>query len=176
MCFITFYCSSLKTAQNNFFFKILLHFRNIRSCLPANFTKIIKINRSELQSFQHFSDIDRIYSNPSYPKYSPNTVYPEYACAMHAKYDVLEMACVMNYFSTPYLAWVDIGLFRNLDETSYPPFKLVLPKKFNPEKIGFSQVWPFVSVHTPDYIMKNKMIWVSGSMILATREVSYKNG
>lgn len=91
---------------------------------------------------------------------------------MHAKYDVLENACNANYFETPYFAWVDVGLFRNLDGTDYPLFKLIPPEKFHPERIGFSQAWPHDPAHSLEDIMHNKMVWVSGSMVLATKEVS----
>lgn len=146
------------------------YFKKIRSCLPPSHTKVIKIHREELPSFKHLPQIKSIYSQPSYPKYHPNTVYPEYSCAMHAKYDVLQRSCIMDFFNTPYIAWVDIGLFRSLDGTDYPIFKLVPPEKFNPERIGFSQAWPQDPVFTPEFVLKNKLVWVSGSMVLATKE------
>ena len=90
---------------------------------------------------------------------------------MHAKYDVLELSAIENHFETPYFAWLDIGLFRNLDGTDFPLFKLVPPDKFHPERIGFSQVWPQDPVLPPEVIMKQKIVWVSGSMVLATQEV-----
>lgn len=139
--------------------------------MPPSHTKVIKIHRHELPSFKHLPQIRSIYRQPSYPKYHPNTVYPEYSCAMHAKYDVLERSCIMDYFNTPYFAWVDVGLFRSLDGTDYPLFKLVPPDKFNPERVGFSQAWPQDPVLTPDFVMKNKMVWVSGSIVLAAKEV-----
>ncbi|KAK7004619.1 hypothetical protein BgiMline_006151 [Biomphalaria glabrata] len=146
------------------------YFRKIRSCLPESHTKIIKIHRQELPSFNHLAQIQHIYSQPSYPKHYPNTIYPEYSCAMHAKYDVLQRSCVMDFFKTPYFAWVDVGLFRKLDDTDYPLFKLVPPDKFNPERIGFSQAWPQDPAIPPEYILKKKLVWVSGSMVLATKE------
>ncbi|KAH9504074.1 hypothetical protein Btru_067678 [Bulinus truncatus] len=146
------------------------YFRKIRSCLPASHTKIIKIHRGDLPAFKNLAQIRHIYSQPSYPKYHPNTVYPEYSCAMHAKYDVLQRSCIMDFFNTPYFAWVDIGLFRQLDGTDYPLFKLIPPDKFNPERIGFSQAWPQDPAFPPEYVMKEQMVWVSGSMVLATKE------
>ncbi|RUS89711.1 hypothetical protein EGW08_002529 [Elysia chlorotica] len=145
-------------------------FKEIRSCLPPMLTKIVKIDRKSLPSFKHLPAIRKLYSRPSYPKYYPNTVYPEYSCAMHAKYDVLEQSAIEDPFQTPYFAWVDIGLFRNLDGTNFPLFKIVPPEKFNPERIGFSQVWPQDPVLSPEKIIKEKLVWVSGSMVLATQE------
>ncbi|GFR62216.1 hypothetical protein ElyMa_001866000 [Elysia marginata] len=146
-------------------------FKEIRSCFPPSLTKIVKVNRYSLPAFQHLPAIRKIYSRPSYPKHYPNTVYPEYSCAMHAKYDVLERSVLEDTFKTPYFAWLDIGLFRNLDGTEFPVFKLVPPEKFHPERIGFSQVWPQDPVIPPEVIMKQKIVWVSGSMVLATQEV-----
>ncbi|XP_005103430.1 uncharacterized protein LOC101853400 [Aplysia californica] len=146
------------------------YFRKVRSCLPASHTKIIKVRRSELPSFKHLPEIRRIYSQPSYPKRDPDTVFPEYACTMHAKYDVLERSVIMDFYRTPYFAWVDVGLFRQLDGTDHSLFKLVPPEKFNPERVGMSQVMPLDPVHTPEFVMKNSQIWVSGSMVLATKE------
>ncbi|BFZ02972.1 hypothetical protein BsWGS_06011 [Bradybaena similaris] len=146
------------------------YFKEIRSCLPPSYTTIIKVHRHELSSFRHLETIRHIYARPSYPKHYPNTVYAEYSCTMHAKYDVLENACNANYFETPYFAWVDVGLFRNLDGTDYPLFKLIPPEKFHPERIGFSQAWPHDPAHSPEDSMHNKMVWVSGSMVLATKE------
>ena len=146
-------------------------FREIRSCLPPSMTKIVKVERNNLPSFKHLPAVRRIYSRPSYPKHYPNTVYPEYTCAMHAKYDALQLSVIEDYFKTPYFAWLDIGLFRNLDGTDFSVFKMVPPDKFNPERIGFSQVWPQDPVRTPEMILKDKIVWVAGSMVLATQEV-----
>lgn len=145
-------------------------FSEIRSCFPPSLTKIVKVDRSKLPSFKHLPAISKIYSRPSYPKHFPNTVYPEYSCAMHAKYDVLELSILEDHFKTPYFAWLDIGLFRNLDNIEFPVFKLVPPEKFHPERVGFSQVWPQDPVRPPELIMKEKIVWVSGSMVLATQE------
>ncbi|CAG5118847.1 unnamed protein product [Candidula unifasciata] len=146
------------------------YFKEVRACLPPSYTKIIKVHRHDLSSFKHLATIRHIYSRPSYPKHHPNTVYAEYSCAMHAKYDVLEKACVADYFQTPYFAWIDVGLFRNLDGTDYPLFKLIPPEKFHPERIGLSQAWPLDPSHSLEEIMQTSLVWVSGSMVLATRE------
>ena len=147
--------------------------RKVRSCLPDSHTKIIKINRDQLPAFRHLETIRKIYNKPSYPKVYPDTVYPEYSCTMHAKYDVLNSACKADFFETPYFAWLDIGLFRQLDQSLQPIFKLVPPEKFNPERVGMTQITPLDPVVPPEFVMRNTQKWVSGAMVLATREVCF---
>lgn len=40
--------------------------------------------------------IQQIYSRSGYPKYTPNTVLPEYSCAMHAKYDIMRRSIAVS--------------------------------------------------------------------------------
>ena len=147
------------------------YFWKIRSCLPANMTKIIKVDRNTLPSFKLLPKIRKLYSTPSYPKHYPGTVYPEYTATMHAKHDVLERSILEDPFKTPYFAWLDVGLFRNLANISFPVFKMVPPKNFEPESIGFSQT----SLHNPNLSPKEitygMRVWMSGSMALAKKEI-----
>lgn len=92
---------------------------------------------------------------------------------MSAKFDVLKRSIVSDFFKTPYFAWMDIGLFRKMDSQDQGWFKLVPPEKFNPERIGMSQVWPQDPQLPLERIMKEKAVWVSGGMIVATKEVCY---
>ncbi len=80
--------------------------------------------------------VTRIFSDPMYPKFQPNTVVPEYSCAMHAKYELMIKAINANYFRTDYFAWIDIGLFRHEDSSQTAPFHIILPPKFNQSHIG----------------------------------------
>ncbi|XP_035829830.1 uncharacterized protein LOC101857544 isoform X2 [Aplysia californica] len=150
------------------------YFREIRSCLPPRLTKVIKVNREELPSFKHLSRIAEIYADPSYPKHYPNTVSAEYTCAMHAKYDALEKASTDDTFKNPYIAWVDVGLFRNLDGTKYRPFKLIPPQTFDKTAVGFSYVWPQRSESSVHTIMRQNLVWLAGGLVLAKREVMLK--
>ena len=151
--------------------KIGFIFRHIRACLPSNLTRIIKIDRHDLPSFRHLSRINRIYSDTNYPKYFPNTVSSEYTCVMHAKYDILENACINNYFNTPYISWVDIGLFRHLDGTYFRDFQLVPPKYFDDSAVGFSLVWPRSNKIPVEKIMKKNLVWIAGGTVLAKTKV-----
>lgn len=146
-------------------------YRKIRSCLPSRLTKIIKIHREDLPSFQQLSKIETIYSQPSYPKLYPNTVYPEYAMAMHAKYDAMKIACSADFFKTSYFTWLDLGYFRLLDNANGGFYKLAIPEGFDEEKVAFSQAWPFYSFLSVKKVMLEKRVWVSGGMVLATKKV-----
>ncbi|KAK7508429.1 hypothetical protein BaRGS_00000668 [Batillaria attramentaria] len=147
------------------------YFRQIRSCLPPSHTKIIKVRREELWSFRLRPYIKRIYSKTDYPRHDPNTVNPEHTCASHAKYELLEKATQKNYFGTPFFAWLDIGYFRNLDQTDFVVFKLVPPTTFNVEMVAMSQAWP----HDPNVpakdVIRNNLVWVSGEMILGDQKM-----
>ena len=150
------------------------YFRKIRSCLPLNMTKIVKVDRNTLPSFKLLPKIRKLYSRPFYPKHYPGTVYPEYTATMHAKHDVLERSILEDPFKTPYFAWLDVGLFRNLANTSFPMFKMVPPKNLEPESIAFTQV----SLHDPNLsprkIIYDMRVWVSGSMALAKKDIMLK--
>jgi hypothetical protein len=63
-------------------------------------------------SFGLEKEIDAIYKREGYPRHSPNTVYAAYSCAMHAKFEAVQRVVEENLYSTPYIAWLDIGLFR----------------------------------------------------------------
>ncbi|BFZ21471.1 hypothetical protein BsWGS_24510 [Bradybaena similaris] len=154
-------------------------FRQIRSLQPKDRTVLIKLQRSEIPAFKHLDKIRTIYRNASYPKHTPNTVYAEYSCAMNAKYDALQMAIQRGLVYTDHLAWLDIGLFRNLLQTDLRPkedrFSLEVPENFNSSTVGMSQVasWQDMSKLSPwDYI-KDNQVWVSGAFALATKETMW---
>ncbi|CAG5126319.1 unnamed protein product, partial [Candidula unifasciata] len=152
----------------------------IRSVLPADRTVFIKLQRKEIPAFNNVEKIRTIYKNSSYPKHSPNTVVAEYSCAMNAKYDVLQMAVQRGLVHTEYMAWLDIGLFRNLLEPKLRPkngwFSLNVPDNFNASAVGMSMVTPMTELSNLsawDYIRDNQ-VWVSGAFVLATKEVMMK--
>ena len=111
-------------------------FRNIRNGDLANKTKIVKVDRKDLWAFKLMPKVTRIFSDPMYPKFQPNTVVPEYSCSMHAKYELMIKAINDNYFTTDDFAWIDIGLFRHQDPSRTAPFRIGLPPKFNHSHIG----------------------------------------
>ncbi len=73
-------------------------FNKLRSHLPSNRTKIVLVSTADYWSFSLRSDISTIFSSPGYPTLHPNTVSPDYACAMHAKYDFVADVADTNPF------------------------------------------------------------------------------
>ena len=108
-------------------------------------TKIFLIERNSSWAFRRKEKIKSIFAIKGYPKHYPNTVVPEYSCAMHAKYDVISRAASENYFHTSYFAWLDVGLFRD-EVNNTKNFILGLPMKFNSTTIAVNRVYN-VSTH-----------------------------
>ncbi|XP_059156886.1 uncharacterized protein LOC131941584 [Physella acuta] len=153
------------------------YFKQIRSQQPAHRTVIVKVNRSQLDAFKNLERIKQIYSNSSYPKHSPNTINANYSCAMSAKYDVMTMALDMGLVKTKYLAWMDIGLFRNLLEEKMKPknnsFTMEVPADFNSSRVGVTQVVPRQAMerHSPWEFIRHNHVWVAGGHVMGTHEV-----
>ncbi|KAK6182308.1 hypothetical protein SNE40_010021 [Patella caerulea] len=146
-------------------------FEKLRKDLKS-MTKIIMLDRTKLWSFGLNRRITNIFSNASYPKFHPNTVVPEYSCAQHAKYECVQRAIQVDYFSSHHVhySWLDIGYFREIVSCAYN-FKLVLPDNFNKNRISFTQVNNAVpAISISDIFLKNQ-VWVGGGMILASKDV-----
>ena len=86
--------------------------RNIRKSQPADKTILIRVNRTDLSSFDDLEDVRKLFADPEYPKFEPQTVNPEWSCAVNAKYDILQMVLDQGHVKTDTLAWLDIGLFK----------------------------------------------------------------
>lgn len=126
-----------------------------------------------MPSFELLPKIRTIYKDPDYPKHKPNTVYAEYTVAMHAKYDVLKKMSIENSFKTPFIAWVDIGYFREITSCSNAgQFELMPPSDFDRSAVAFTQVGTD-EVLTEDVsdILKNNLVWVGGGMMIAKPDV-----
>ena len=146
-------------------------FRKIRTGPLKNKTKIVVLDRETLWAFKLKPNISDIFSNPDYPKYNPNTVNADYSCAMHAKYEVVQKVAKENTFNTKYIAWLDIGYFRDMNETNN--FHIHLPPKFAGSKVAYNQV--FDAWHrTLEDIMHNNEIWVGGGFFIAEVSVMSK--
>ena len=118
-------------------------FKTIRSRFGVHLTKVVMVNRTNLWAFSLLPKIGNIYSQPDYPKYLPNTVVPEYACAMHAKYELVYKVAKSNPFFTKYLAWLDIGTYRDMQSAneSISRFRVDLPPNFIDSKVAYCQVY-----------------------------------
>lgn len=142
-------------------------FRKVRSGLPAGLTKIIVVPRTELWAFQSLGPrIADIYSNPSYPRHHPNTVVPEYASVMHAKYEFVLRALSQNPFRTRFFAWLDIGYFRDLQRLATEKvFKLHPPPSANTSCVSYQLIHGPENVTAQDIFLGNK-VWVGGGFFV----------
>ncbi|XP_071116038.1 uncharacterized protein [Haliotis cracherodii] len=143
--------------------------KKLRIHLPRSLTRIIRINQTSMWSFKLRDRISAIYQNPDYPKFYPNTVVPNYSCAMHAKYEVVENAILNKYVTTDYVTWLDVGYFRDLKRNK--PFKLVVPKNFSDNTVAFNKLHhpdPFLE---PKVIFKNNSLYVGGGMFIGRPQI-----
>ena len=139
-----------------------------------NRTKIIILDREDIWSFNLRRNISYIFSNPGYPKFYPNTINPNYSCAMHSKYEVLQKSIRDNAFSTKYFAWIDVGYFRKyLEENNPQPFKIDLPPNFVPNKVAYNEVFSPSNRTLNEIICKNA-VWVGGGFFIAEFHVMLK--
>lgn len=149
--------------------KFLDTMKALRSKLSDK-TKLLLIDRNSSWAFQKRDIIKDIYAIEGYPKYYPNTVVPEYSCAMHAKYDVVSRAIKENYFHTKYFAWLDVGLFRD-EVNNTRNFILQLPESFNASKIAVDLVFKAPMNTDISRIFLRKMDWVCGCFFLGERNL-----
>ena len=139
-------------------------FRRIRSGL-SNRTRVIKVDRKELWAFLWVDRVREIYSDPSYPKFHPNTVVPEYTCAQHAKYSCVEHAILKQYVETNYVMWLDIGYFRLITERKRD-FVMTLPPNFDKDRLALNRIHFRSLLESPQEIFRNNLVWVGGGLVL----------
>ena len=153
----------------------LKYFEKRRRHLGADRTRCILVKRSELWAFSLLEKIRKIFSRPDYPKHHPNTVVPEYSCAMHAKYECMLRAIEENIFHTRYFAWLDIGLFRSLvASNSLSFFEMWLPPNFNVSTVAYTEVYHRILSSQPEYIVASNAVWVSGAFFIGEASVMVK--
>ena len=145
----------------------------IRKHLPPSMTVIHQVQRDYLWAFSLNRKIKYIYNDWWLPKHHPNTVLSEYSCAMHAKYELLSQTILQNYTDSKYLAWMDIGCFRDfVNQTE--DFILKVPVGFNDSFISYSQVDPRNTNLTPKTIMWDNLVWVGGAFVLGQIDLMRK--
>ena len=139
-------------------------FKKIRSSLPENRTIVHVIKRNETWVFNNlYSKIEKLYNRSDYPKFLPNTVKPEYPCVMHLKYELLLRGIYQNPFNTLYMAWLDVGYFRDLvNSNSTEPFELYIPSDMNQDKVSYNMVANREENIEYKHIFLNNIFWVGG--------------
>ena len=136
-------------------------------------TKLFLINRNSSWAFQKREEISRIYTTKGYPKHFPNTVIPDYACAQHAKYDLVSKAANQNYFRSKYFLWLDIGYFRDI-QLNRTYFTLQTPQNFNISRIAMNRVNNVsLNISYSKIFMQNR-VWVGGGLFFGTAEAVFK--
>ncbi len=134
-------------------------------------TKIEVVERKALWSFNLLNQTAKIFADPFYPKFLPNTKIPEYPCAMHAKYELVSKTVTLNPLHTEFFAWIDIGLFRSLKPEVIKPFQISLPPEFNVSRIAYSEVVPRDPGLSSARIFKSNAVWVCGCFFIGRHDV-----
>ena len=147
------------------------YFRQLRARYPASRTTVIVLNRNELWAFRLAEEIRAVFAQPGYPKHPPNTINPLYSCAMHAKFELVQRAVLQRLYQSRYVAWLDIGLFRDEVEKAQT-IHLTAPDDFDRKKVAYSMVHQFQRL-TPMEIVRQNKVWVGGASFLATPEVAF---
>jgi len=142
-------------------------FRFIRHKITPQKTRVLQVNRNEFKGFQLAPRIREIYSQTGYPKFYPNTVNENYSSAMHTKYDVIEFVIQRKIYHTKYLAWIDIGYFRDKREDIV---KMKVPHNLKEDHISFLQVDKFIKHVPPELIIGENMIWIGGGIFVGKPE------
>ena len=139
-------------------------FSKLRQHLTVN-TTVVQIDREDFWSFRIRENVSRIFSNPEYPKFFPNTVVPEYACTTTAKFEFVQYVIKHHMYSTEYISWVDFGYWRwNIPENS----QVFIPPAFKTDMIAFGL--SRLPRQTNDYhdIIYHNINWVGGGIFLGT--------
>lgn len=161
----------------------MAYFVKVRSGLPPNATRIIKIIRNETWAFGLESRITKIFKQPGYPQHQPNTVVPGYSIAMHAKYEVMQRTIRENPFHTKYFSWLDIGLFRELSSSSAvadpanqkcSKFRMTLPFNFSADSVAYTQVYGRNTALTPRDIVYRNDVWLCGCYFVGEGKVLHR--
>jgi len=128
----------------------------------------------QMWSFGLLPNITRIFAKPYYPKHYPNTVVPAYSAAMHAKYEVMQLAILENPFNTRYFCWLDVGLFRDIAESN-ELFSLYLPPDLKNTSVGYQDVYGRDTMVTSVAdIVRDNMVWVCGAFFIAEATAMFR--
>ena len=143
-------------------------FISVRSSLE-NLTKIITINRTNLWAFKMLPKITKLFADPNYPKFEPNTITSGFPCATAAKYEYTKNASVENYFHTKYITWMDMGYLRR--RLSGPPAKMHTPQDMRDDKIAYLELYPMRKPKpTPKDVFYNNTNYLASGFFIGTIE------
>ena len=136
-----------------------------------NRTLIVLINETQLWTYQWLRPrIAHIFSDKNYPRYQPNTVNADYACLMHAKYELMLNAIQNNSFRTKYFSWVDIGLYRSY-KNQKERFSISVPVNFDENSIAYTEVTRRNPHLTSRDIFLGNKVWLCGCFFIGRASV-----
>ncbi|VDP45352.1 unnamed protein product [Soboliphyme baturini] len=147
-------------------------FSRHRRGIPTKYIYVNMFQNEEHWSWKLLQKTKRIFAQENYPQHHPPTTNAHYSVIMHGKYEFLENAIDNNYFHSPYIMWLDIGLFR--DYRANDCFKLKIPPNFNDSKIAFNKVKNFIGNKSSEWIIRNMPFWLCGCILVGRVEVMKK--
>lgn len=143
--------------------------QNIRSDLLCC-TKIIYMNRTEIEAFQRVQKIKDIYDQPDYPRYYPNTVNPLYPASQNAKFTVVADTYRQKLFDTTYYGWIDVGYFRDIVNV-FDYYRMEVPGDFDSSRIAFNRVNNHIATSDLVSVFRDNLLWVGGGLFFGLGEV-----
>ena len=149
-------------------------FRNVRR-KQVNNTIVKAITTQELWAFSLKHRVQDVFKAQHInSKQYPNNQIPTYSCSQHAKYELVLWVTNWNPFGTKYIAWLDIGYFRDVvDKQLLPNIHLYKPKNFPMDKVAYGQINPFNYKYSVEEIFASDYIWIGGGMFFATMDVMH---
>ncbi|KAK7505753.1 hypothetical protein BaRGS_00003024, partial [Batillaria attramentaria] len=153
------------------------HIQHVRRHLP-DLTRVVHVNRSQLWSFQQKDKIAAIYK-AGYPKHWPNTVYPDYTCVTHTKFELVEDAILKGYYLSDHVVWMDAGYLRDkageaANRSSSMYYVMEPPADFDPTRVMCGEIYQ------PNFnrgwrgIFRGNINWVGGGFFLGRVDLMLK--
>ncbi|CAC5370413.1 unnamed protein product [Mytilus coruscus] len=127
---------------------LAIKFKLERSHFPDHMTRIFLRKQNEFWAFGLKPKIEKIYNQPDYPKWYPNTVIKE------------------KLVNTRYLAWMDLGYFRGNEKGI---FSLKPPQNIKDDHIAIAQIDKYVDM-TPKQIMFSNSVFLAGGLFIGRPE------
>jgi Bacterial protein of unknown function (HtrL_YibB) len=127
-------------------------------------------------TFGLLPEVKRVFAKPNFPKHYPNTIVPDFAVAVQAKYEVIQMSVLENPFNTKYFGWLDIGYFRDIAyiPKSNSTFSIYLPRGFQEDSVAYQEVFSRRMEVGIREIFYHNIDWLAGGFFIAKAEVMYE--
>jgi len=119
------------------------------------------------------SKIAQIFETGGNVRHYPNTVVPDFATAVNAKYEIVRMAVVENPFRTRYFCWIDAGYYREVVQSVEHGalFSVCLPPNFRSDSVAYMEVIKINKTLSAEDIVRDNINWVAGGFFVAQSNV-----